>query len=102
MGVATVILGWACGIEALKSVVPGLISMKVNSALCFVLLGGALASAPHQAWRPIRWALLTGAAGIAVATAFEYGAGRDLGIDELFVRDLVSRRSNLPPDSLKS
>ncbi|WP_242060524.1 methyl-accepting chemotaxis protein [Aerosakkonema funiforme] len=38
----TVILGWMFNIPLFKSVFPALVSMKVNTALCFILAGAAL------------------------------------------------------------
>jgi hypothetical protein len=37
-----VIAGWVFHIEILKSVFPGLATMKFNTALCFILAGAAL------------------------------------------------------------
>jgi len=34
-----VLLGWLIDAEPLKAVIPGLVAMKVNTALCFVLCG---------------------------------------------------------------
>jgi hypothetical protein len=38
----TVLVGWAFDIGALKSILPGWVSMKPNTALAFVLIGIAL------------------------------------------------------------
>jgi fucose 4-O-acetylase-like acetyltransferase len=37
-----VLVGWTFDVPALKSVLPGLVAMKVNTACCFVLGGLAL------------------------------------------------------------
>ncbi len=37
-----VLIGWLVGSENITRVLPGWVSMKSNSALCFALLGGAL------------------------------------------------------------
>lgn len=37
-----VLIGWALDIEVFKSIAPGFVSMKANTALCFVLLGIAI------------------------------------------------------------
>ena len=96
MGVL-VILGWLLGIELLKTGVPGLITMKVNTAACFILAGLAVASlSAGRARRPDR-ALALGVLLIAGLTILEYVAGWELGIDELVMADRASRAYHLPP-----
>jgi two-component sensor histidine kinase len=82
-----VIAGWLLEVEALKSIAPGLATMKFNTALGFVLTGAGLAWAPY---RRLRWPAV--AAGLALLvlgtlTFAEYAFNIDLGIDELVFRD---------------
>ncbi|MGH2668470.1 MAG: hypothetical protein ACRDH5_05000, partial [bacterium] len=77
-------------IDALKSVLPGLATMKANTALCFVLSGAALALVsfpPSVIARRIgqgcAWIVLL----VALTTLGEQLTGFDFGIDELLVRD---------------
>lgn len=44
----TVLIGWAFDIATLKSVVPGWVTMKANTALGFLLAGGSLAAAGRR------------------------------------------------------
>ena len=82
-----VILGWIFDSTVLKTIFPGFVSMKANTAICFVFSGISL-RLWHQ--RPIsRWiqrtarglALLVSAIGLL--TLVEYGLNINLGIDEL-------------------
>ncbi|HWM85534.1 MAG TPA: PAS domain S-box protein [Kofleriaceae bacterium] len=84
---AAVLCGWALDLDLLKSLGPSLASMKANTALGFVLLGGALwlDQARTPSWRlASRW--LAGTAGLlGAATLMQYGFGLDLGIDRALV-----------------
>ena len=86
---ALVAAGWLLEIEVLKSVLPGLSTMKFNTALCFMLLGIGLVGA-GSGNRQAR--LLAAACGAVLTiigglTLAEYLWGYQLGIDELFVTD---------------
>ena len=85
----SVILGWAFDIAVLKTVIPGFVSMKANSALSFVLAGLSLASQlePHPSQRNITIArgLAILAASIGFLTLLEYVFGGDFRIDQLLV-----------------
>ncbi len=81
--------GWAFDLPALKGVVPGLATMKANTALCF-LLGGlvlVLCDLPAAGARRLGRLAATLVALVALSTLIEYHAAWDLGIDELFFRD---------------
>ena len=85
------LVGWILGIDALKSLLPGLLTMKVNTAICFVLLGSALLVLSRATDDPrarSAGVLLAGAAAsVALATGGQYVTGIDLGIDQLLFTD---------------
>jgi PAS domain S-box-containing protein len=80
---AVVLGGWLVGVDALKSAGVGAATMKFNTALCFVLAGGALWTETEQrgAARLGPW-LAAAVAAIGGATIIEYATGVNLGIDE--------------------
>jgi diguanylate cyclase (GGDEF)-like protein/PAS domain S-box-containing protein len=88
---AAVLVGWALGIDTLKSVLPGLVAMKANTACGMVLCGTALVLLSRNL-------VLSGARLVASAIAFTVIAfslltlGEDLfgltfGIDQWLVSD---------------
>jgi PAS domain S-box-containing protein len=84
-----VLAGWAFDVDVLKAAVPGMPTMKVNTALCFLLAGIGLAAAGSPGRRARR---LAAACGIVIAAAAsltlaQYLTGLSLGIDELFIAD---------------
>ena len=84
-------LGWALDAPALKSVVPGLVAMNPVTALCFVLLAGALLLHATRDPRARRLALgLCGVvAGVALVKLVGVASGRETGVDAwLFAADL--------------
>ncbi len=87
-----VLLGWALDIRELKSVLPGAVEMKANTAVCLVLAGLALALLrDRRAVVPgrarVAQALAGVVAAVGVATAIEYLFDWNLGIDEALVHD---------------
>jgi signal transduction histidine kinase len=86
-----VLVGWATDVDVLASLVPGAVMMKVNTAICFILLGLSLGSAlgtSRGRFVPIAGrAAAVLCAAIATAVLLQYLLGRDLGIDELIARD---------------
>ena len=86
-----VLIGWQLDIAVLKSAIPGLVSMKVNTAICFIWTGIALrlkARHVQSVWTQIANGLALGSIAIALLTICEYLFGWNLGIDELLYRDL--------------
>jgi len=82
----TVLIGWAFDIATLKSVVPGRVTMKANTALGFLLAGGSLAAAGRRYVTPgsrhlhiVLAALVTL---LGTMTLGEYILGADFGIDQ--------------------
>src|SRR3989338_1658230 len=92
---ALVLVGWFLNIQPLKNLLPGLATMKANTAVSFVLAGVSLwllapeeAASSREVWR------CRGARGTAVfvvslglLTLGEYLAGWELGIDQLLFED---------------
>ncbi len=95
MAIGTLVLvGWWGDVAAFRSVLPGLVSMKVNTAAGFVVAGGLLASrasrAPHAAaWRDRAERSLGGLLVLlGLLTLFEYASGASIGIDQLLAREV--------------
>jgi diguanylate cyclase (GGDEF)-like protein len=88
VGAAVILGGWQGQSLFIKSVLPGLATMKVNTALAIALLGVAL-SLPQTTAATRRGASLaaTIAGGMGIVTLLEYLTGSNLGIDELLFAD---------------
>ncbi|MEW6324940.1 MAG: ATP-binding protein [Nitrospirota bacterium] len=88
---ALVLIGWAFDLDAVKSVLPRMATMKANTALALLLAGLALRlSVTRNRNRPAgRIARLCAfvVAMIGLLTLLEYLAGWDFGIDQLLFRD---------------
>lgn len=85
-----VLAGWTIDSPSLRTVLPGLASMKANTALAFLGAAGALWEMRHhprstRSRAPQTLACLVLA--IAGATLLEYLVGAGLGIDELLFAD---------------
>lgn len=94
-----VLCGWYAHVVYFLTLMPGLATMKANTAACFVALGGALllrVDPPSRAWRVVlRQALAVAVALIGLATLAEYALGRDLGLDQFLAKDWAS--VGIPP-----
>ena len=84
-----VILGWIKDITVLKSILPGYVAMKVNTAICLIL-GGASLWLWHRR-SPIKMRRAAQACAVFVLligllTVIEYGFNLNLGIDQLLFK----------------
>jgi two-component sensor histidine kinase len=91
-----VVAGWLLQVEVLKSVAPGLPTMKFNTALAFIATGAGLWLAGRG--RPVARYVAAGVGilllALAVATILEYGLDLNLGIDQAFVQDTGTLRGS--------
>lgn len=87
-----VLVGWFFNIPTLQSILPNYVTMKANTAICFVLIGMALYMMNDKMLSSgARGALIDLSACLIVVagllTMGEYLFGVDLGIDELIIKD---------------
>lgn len=96
-------VGWWLRIEGFKSLIPGLLTMKVNTALAFVLLGvGILArSTPvGTRWHRLGVAPLAGMMLLTAAVGSQYLTGETSGIDQWLFRDLPGQFATVHPNRM--
>jgi PAS domain S-box-containing protein len=86
-----VILGWILDITALKSIFPGFVSMKMNTAICFGLAGVSLfvitIKNPKPGHRLLSQVFAVIIIVVGLLTLLEYILGLDFGIDQLFISE---------------
>jgi PAS domain S-box-containing protein len=93
IGIAVLIGGWLLGIGAFKTVLPGQVSMKTNTAACFALTGISMSMlargrlGARASW--VARAFAIAATAVGAVTLFEYLLGMNLGIDQLIVHDVA-------------
>jgi PAS domain S-box-containing protein len=93
-----VLVGWFVNMPSLKTVIPGLASMKANSAICIVLCGLSLWFRNRNTTKSVDGKFVLDLAGhfalavtlVALATLVEYVFHWNLGIDQLLFRDIVT------------
>jgi PAS domain S-box-containing protein len=95
-----VLVGWLLDISVLKSILPGLATMKANTALAF-MLGGLSLWLAHPRTENQRIELIAkGCAAFTVLlgllTLVEYVSGWDLGIDQLLFKDTLTPENLYP------
>ncbi len=79
--------GWILRMPVLTSIFPGMVSMKANTAIAFLLLSAAVYAATDDRWPGWQRWLAVAAAALGFLTLFEYASGTSLGIDEVFFHD---------------
>ena len=89
-----VLAGWALKIEVLKSVLPGLTSMKPNTALCFMLAGIALAQRQRSGLRLACVAAIVALGGLSLAQDV---TGASFGTDQLLFLDVAGAAQTVHP-----
>ncbi len=103
-GGIAVVTGWLFHLPALITFLPGAVTMKPNTALCFVLAGIALVSLRETgATAPVSYALRQFGRLCAVLIAFvgavtlcEDWFGWNIGIDQWVIRDGLTRAGAIP------
>ena len=86
-----VLVGWASDITGLKSVLPGLATMKPNTAAAFLLASLSVVLQDHRfsgrLSRGVARASAVVVGLVAGLTLFEYLVGGSVGIDEILFHD---------------
>ena len=104
----TVILGWIFDLQLLKSILPGLVTMKANTAVCFILGGfslyiqqrrrAQLTARKHQ--KIAKFLISSGSfliILISLLTLAQYRFNLDLGIDQLLFKESYTLTSHGTP-----
>jgi PAS domain S-box-containing protein len=92
-----VLFGWLFDIPALTTMLPHLASMKVNTAIAFLLSSASLCLRPDATGREgIGRALAVAVAAIGLLSLIEYSAQIDLHIDQLLWPDRATPQTNFP------
>jgi signal transduction histidine kinase/CheY-like chemotaxis protein len=99
---AIVLAGWLLDVAALRGPFPGLIEMKANTAIAFVLAGLALSLVPIRSSRAAAAGLCCAlvAGGIGAVSLAEYLFDWNAGIDELLFADKPGAAQTVDPGRL--
>ncbi len=97
LGCVVLLGGWGLGISALKVVLPGLSTMKPNTAVAIVLLGAGLGlTAGGQRARIFGAAAAALVLCLGMATLAEYALNWNAGIDQLLFKDVDTLPAAFP------
>ena len=96
-----VLIGWILSYEMLKSISPDWVSMKANTAICFLLSGASLWLHVRHSRGPLLARLAQGLGLVVLAagalTILEYALGFDFRIDQAFFRESIGASSTAMP-----
>lgn len=82
-----VLIGWALDVAAFKSIVPGLATMKCNTAILFLLAGVSLWFRNKEPLTVVSQIASATIALLSVLTLAQYVTGSNFGIDQFFFKD---------------
>ena len=85
-----VIIGWIFEIQILKTVVPGYMSMKVNTALFFIMSGIAVTLIGKKKAKRTVFVISLLLIGLSFASLLQNIWGTNFGIDQIFIIDNVA------------
>src|SRR5215212_10037702 len=89
-----IMLGWVLDIASLRSILPSLPAIRFNTALSLLLLGSSIWLLKNEEAGVTKKYMGLALAGLVLVlsllTLTEYLLGWNLGIDELFIRDVES------------
>jgi two-component system sensor histidine kinase/response regulator len=101
---ALALTGWVLGVDQLKSIVPGVVTMKANTAICFLISGPTLIvfARPDASARALRLARFAGAlvGVVGLLSLSEYAFGWRLGIDQLLFHERGHATGTLYPNRM--
>jgi len=90
-----VIIGWVFNVPTLVQILPDYVPMQFNTAIGFLLCGGALLLSRFKQYS---YGYLCGfiVAMLGFFTILQYGYGWEFGIDELFIKHYININSSSP------
>lgn len=92
----TVIAGWLFDVSVLKTIIPGSISMKINTAICFLLSGAIFTCLTMGRWNTACRFITVFILVFGIATFSQNIFGYNLGIDQLLITDYDAIKNGLP------
>jgi len=96
---ALVVSGWVLHIDALQSIIPGALRMKINPAICFIALGAALITTqlkPGKYNAAVYLFLVSLVGLISFITFLQYQFNFSCGIDQLLFVDKADLTEHYP------